>query len=157
MLFIKVSLSGPEIIYIVPYLSLTMENCIFCDIAEKRVNANIFYEDEDTISFLDLSPISKGHCLIVPKKHFENIFDIDEKALQKIILTAKRLALRLQDRLGAKGVNILHASGKAAQQSVPHFHIHLVPRYENDGLDTWPKADYEAEALEHVLAQIKDK
>ena len=134
-----------------------MENCIFCGIAEGKVKANVVHEDDDTICFLDLSPISKGHCLIAPKRHFENIFDIDETVLQKIISNAKGISQVLKDRLGANGVNILHASGKAAQQSVFHFHMHLVPRYDNDGLDTWPKADYEAEALEHVLAQIKDK
>ncbi len=82
-----------------------------------------------------------GHSLIVPNKHYENIFDIPEEELTHIIKFAQKISLHLKERLGTTGINILHASGKSAQQSVSHFHIHIFPRFDNDGLDTWPKLE----------------
>lgn len=89
------------------------------------------YEDDQVFAFLDINPISEGHTLIIPKRHFENIYDIDNESLQRVITVAKRLAVDYKDKLGAKAVNIAHSSGKEAEQSVFHFHIHLIPRYQN--------------------------
>ncbi|GIW65487.1 MAG: hypothetical protein KatS3mg094_006 [Candidatus Parcubacteria bacterium] len=80
-----------------------------------------------------------GHTLIVPKKHYESLYDIPEKDLIELIKTSKKLTLAYKRKIKATGVNLLHASGKDAQQSVFHFHLHLFPRFKNDNLDTWPK------------------
>ena len=80
-----------------------------------------------------------GHTLIVPKKHYKYLYDIPEKLLSKLIITAKKLTLAYRKKTGATGANLLHASGKDGQQSVFHFHFHLFPRFKNDKLDTWPK------------------
>ncbi len=99
--------------------------------------SHILFRDEDICAFLDIHPVSRGHVLIIPVQHYENIFDIPEEVLAKINILAKRVATRQKNNLGASGVNILHASGKEAQQSVFHLHYHVVPRYQDDGLNLW--------------------
>jgi histidine triad (HIT) family protein len=130
------------------------ENCIFCKIINGEIPANKIYEDEKVLAFLDINPISKGHTLIIPKTHFENIFDIEEEDLKEIINACKKISILLKENLNADGVNILHASGKDAQQSVFHFHLHVVPRYKEDNLDTWPKSSYKELNFEEVLKEI---
>lgn len=132
------------------------QNCIFCKIAKGEIPSKKIYEDEEVLAFLDINPISKGHSLIIPKKHFENIFDIDETYLNKIITTSKRISLSLKRGLNATGINLLHASGKDAQQSVFHFHIHLVPRYKKDKLNTWPESKYKELNFEEIIKKIKN-
>ena len=112
-------------------------SCKFCRIVKRLEPSWTVYEDELVMAFLDINPASIGHTLIIPKKHYENIYDISEKELKRVIVIAKRLAGVYREALGASGVNILHASGRDAQQDVFHFHIHLIPRYPNDGLDLW--------------------
>lgn len=131
-----------------------MSDCIFCKIVRGEIPARIVYENEKVIAFLDVNPISKGHLLIIPKKHFENIFDIEEDYLKGIITSAKELAKKLKKNLNADGINMLHASGKSAQQSVFHFHIHLVPRYNRDKLDTWPRSNYKELNFNEVKEEI---
>jgi histidine triad (HIT) family protein len=130
------------------------KDCIFCKIVRGEIPANKIYEDGKVFAFLDINPLSKGHLLIIPKKHFENIFDIEDEHLKEIISTAKKIAKLLKENLNASGMNILHASGKDAQQSVFHFHIHLIPRYKDDGLDTWPKSDYKELNFDRVKEKI---
>jgi len=131
-----------------------MENCIFCKIVKGEIPSKKIYENERVLAFLDINPISKGHFLIIPKKHFENIYEIEDTYLKEIIDIIKIIAKSLKKSLNATGVNILHASGKDAQQSVFHFHIHVVPRYKNDGLDTWPKSDYKELNLDEIKNKI---
>ncbi len=131
------------------------EDCIFCKIAKGEIPSKSIYEDKNVIAFLDINPISKGHTLVIPKNHFENIFDIPESELKEIIDTSKKISILLKNKLNADGINILHASGKEAQQSVFHFHIHIVPRYKNDKLDTWPKSDYNELNFEEIIKKIK--
>lgn len=132
------------------------KNCIFCEIIKEKKILQI-YENEHIVCFLDRNPISKGHCLVIPKKHYRNIFDIQPEVLSNVILATKKVSLLMKEKLGAKGVNILHASGKSAQQSVFHFHLHLVPRYSKDGLDTWPKdCKYEGD-IEKIFKKLKNK
>lgn len=114
-----------------------MDNCIFCKIIKKEAPAKIVFENDDILAFVPKEQISKGHTLLVPKNHFENIFDIDKTILEKLIVVSKDLSGQLAKENSATGINLLHASGKDAQQSVFHFHLHIVPRYENDGLDLW--------------------
>jgi histidine triad (HIT) family protein len=89
------------------------------------------------MAFATIEPVSKGHTLLVPKKHWEDLFSIDEEDASALGLGAARLSRKLREENGATGLNLLHASGKDAQQSLPHLHFHLVPRYPNDGLDLW--------------------
>ncbi|MGV8169197.1 MAG: HIT family protein [Candidatus Nanoarchaeia archaeon] len=131
-----------------------MDKCIFCEIIRGKIPAAIIAENEGALCFLDVNPIAKGHCLIIPKKHFSDAFDIPEKDLNEVMQLAKKVAKTMKTKLGAEGVNILHASGKAAQQSVFHFHIHLVPRYEKDGLNTWPKSKYKEKSLDAVKKSL---
>lgn len=135
-----------------------MENknndCIFCKIASGEIPCKKIYEDKKVIAFLDINPISKGHSLVIPKKHFENIFDIEEDTLKEIISIGKKISLTLKENLNADGINIIHASGKEAQQSVFHFHIHLVPRYRGDNLNTWPESNYNELNFEETLKKI---
>lgn len=112
-----------------------MENCIFCKIVRGELPAFVVYEDDFVLAFLDINPLMEGHTLIVPKKHYENIFDIDEKILGKIIFVAKNLSQRLKEVLEIEGINLVNASGVVAEQSVPHFHLHLIPRREGDKID----------------------
>ncbi len=110
-------------------------DCIFCKIIKGEIPSAKVFENEKVFVFLDISPLTEGHCLIIPKQHFENIFDIDENILEEIAKTAKELAGRIKIKLGVTGVQLVNASGKDAEQSVMHFHLHLIPRYENDGLE----------------------
>jgi len=108
------------------------------------------------MAFLDTNPASTGHTLIIPKKHYENIYDVPERELERVIVVAKKLARAYREVLSAEDANILHASGEVAQQSVFHFHIYLVPRYSNDGLNLWyePKPEVRLNFNE-LLQKIK--
>jgi histidine triad (HIT) family protein len=130
------------------------ENCIFCKIIKGEIPAKKVYEDEKVLAFLDVNPVSRGHTLIIPKKHFENIFDIEEESLKEIINASKKISIFLKEKLNADGVNLLHASGKDAQQSVFHFHLHVVPRYKGDNLDTWPKSNYKELNFDELIKEI---
>lgn len=114
-----------------------MDNCIFCKIINKEAPVKIVFENDEILALVPKGEISKGHTLVIPKTHFENIFDIDKNILEKLIAVSKDLSETLTKENNATGINLLHASGKDAQQSVFHFHLHIVPRYENDGLDLW--------------------
>ena len=111
-----------------------VEDCVFCRIVRGEVKSWTAYEDDRLQAFLDTNPVSEGHTLIIPKEHYETIYDVPASTLEHIIVVAKTLAQAYERKLGVTAVNVLHASGKAAQQSVFHFHLHLVPRRENDGL-----------------------
>ena len=114
-----------------------MYSCIFCNIIDKKIKADILFEDEACLAFTPIDPIAMGHVLIIPKTHFRDIFDIENEAFAALTIVAKKIAFDIVKKYQATGVNLLHASGKDAQQSVFHFHLHLVPRYPDDGLDLW--------------------
>jgi len=116
-----------------------MEDCIFCKIVNKQTPTKIVFEDESVLALVPKNEVSKGHTLLIPKLHFENIFDVDEKLFAHFAKVMKDLSKKLVGENNATGINILNANGKDAQQSVPHLHFHLVPRYPNDGLDMWIK------------------
>ena len=116
-----------------------MEECIFCKIVNKQIPAKIVFEDEFVLALIPKEEISRGHTLLIPKIHFENVFDVDEKIFVHFAKVLKNLSIKLVKENNATGINILNASGKDAQQSVFHLHFHLVPRYPNDRLDMWIK------------------
>lgn len=116
-----------------------MPNCIFCQIIQGKKPAQIIYEDDHTLCFLSKEMEVYGHTLIIPKQHFKNLYDIPPNILCKLTEVIQILTKEYKSKINATGMNLLHASGKAGQQSVPHFHFHLLPRFKNDGLNTWPK------------------
>ncbi len=111
--------------------------CPFCLIAADRSKAEMIYEDHDTIAFLPLQLQTYGHTIVAPKVHVGAIWDLDSELLAHVMQVA-RMAARYRTTIGATGVNLLHASGRDAQQSVPHFHVHPLPRFPKDGVDAWP-------------------
>lgn len=114
------------------------DNCIFCKIATGEIPSVTLHEDEDFRVILDVGPASKGHALILPKDHYANIYELPEEMTAKAYVLAKRMAARLTDALGCDGFNILQNNGEPAGQTVFHFHIHLIPRYQNDNVGlTW--------------------
>ncbi len=135
-------------------------DCIFCKIVKGEIPCFKIYEDTDVLSFLDIKPFSKGHCLVIPKQHFENVFDISEDALQKISVVAKRLSEKIKDVLKADGIRLSQSNGKVAGQEVMHFHLHIIPRYEGEDIPMHPaqtahlpQADFEE--LKKIVPMIK--
>ena len=109
-------------------------DCIFCKILAGELPAQIVDEDERTIAFMDIAPATRGHALVIPREHSRDLLEVPPEDLQATILAAKRLAGRARERLGADGVNLLNSCGAAAWQTVFHFHVHVIPRYEDDPL-----------------------
>ena len=117
-----------------------MRNCSFCDIINTRERSTpLVFENEIGIAFNPKKQISNGHTILIPRIHYQDIFEIDTNVLLEVTRAMKDLAKKIKEEYNSSGINILHASGIYAQQSVLHFHFHLVPRYENDGLDLWLK------------------
>lgn len=132
------------------------DNCIFCKIANGEIPSATLYEDEDFRVILDLGPATKGHALILPKNHFANLFEIPEDMDAKAFILAKKIAKKMKDVFGCDGVNIVQNNGVAAGQTVFHFHIHLIPRYEGDYAGvTWKPGTLTDEQREEILQKWK--
>jgi histidine triad (HIT) family protein len=112
-----------------------MDDCIFCKIVNGDVPCRKVFENERVLAFLSIEPVVVGHLLVIPKEHYENIFDVPEDVLCEVNGVCKRMALLVREKLGASGVNVLNASGGDAQQTVFHLHYHIIPRNAGDGLD----------------------
>ena len=110
-----------------------MMDCVFCKIRDGQIPSLKVYEDSRTLAFMDINPISPGHCLVIPKIHAATIFETEVPDLQATIAATKKVAAAVRSALQAEGVNILQANGAAAFQSVPHMHFHVIPRWMNDG------------------------
>jgi len=108
-------------------------DCVFCKIRDGRIPSAKVYEDEQTFAIMDINPLNPGHCLVITKAHAATLFDSLESDLAAAIRTARRVGQALRDALKPDGLNMLQANGAAAFQSVPHFHLHLIPRYVRDG------------------------
>lgn len=129
------------------------ENCIFCKIANGIIPSATLYEDEDFRVILDLGPGSKGHALILPKKHAANLFELPDETAAKVLVVAKKVAARLKEGLHADGINLVQNNGTAAGQTVFHFHMHLIPRYENDTVNVkWHPGELTEEDKAEILA-----
>ncbi len=127
-------------------------NCIFCKIANGEIPAATLYEDKEFRVILDLGPASKGHALILPKKHAENLFELPDETAGKAMILAKKIAGILKEGLKADGVNVVQNNGEAAGQTVMHFHLHLIPRYENDTVQvTWKPGTLTDEEKNEIL------
>ena len=119
-----------------------MEDTIFGKIIRREVPAEILFEDEDTLAFLDIAPVAPGHTLVIPKKPFRNMLDIDEESLTHVMRTVRTVAKAVKEATNASGVNVSCNNEPAAGQVVFHFHVHIIPRHENDGLTPWPHKEY---------------
>jgi histidine triad (HIT) family protein len=109
-------------------------DCIFCKIVAGELPASIVDEDERTIAFMDISPATRGHALVIPRAHTPDLLSIDPEELAAVAVAARRLAIRIKERLSADGVNVINSCGAAAWQTVFHFHLHVIPRYDGDPL-----------------------
>ena len=129
--------------------------CLFCKIINKEIPCYKVYEDDDFLAFLDISQATVGHTLVIPKKHYANIFELDDETASKLLIVVKNVANLLKNKLNLSAVNILNNSGELAGQTVHHLHIHIIPRYENDGVHLAPTAhDIDHEALKNTLSKI---
>lgn len=108
------------------------EDCIFCKLANGEIPTATLYEDEWFRVILDASPASMGHALIIPKEHFENLYELEDELASKALVLAKKLVIKFTGALGCQGYNIVQNNGAAAGQTVFHFHMHLIPRYDKD-------------------------
>ncbi len=131
-------------------------DCVFCKIINKEFDANIVYEDEHIIAFLDKFPSSLGHTLIVPKKHVSNIFELDKETGAKIFQKAIDISNAMKNVLGIENINILQNNGSLASQTVFHFHMHIIPRYENDNVTiSWKTTSPTNEQVNEFIKKIR--
>lgn len=107
-------------------------DCIFCKLANGEIPTNAIYEDEEFKVILDLAPATKGHALILPKEHADNLYELPEEIASKVFVVAKKMATVMTEKLQCDGFNLLQNNGEVAGQTVNHFHIHLIPRYKDD-------------------------
>lgn len=133
-------------------------DCIFCKIVAGEIPSSKVYEDADTIAFMDIGPVVKGHVLVIPKKHFDPITGTPDAVLQKLIVVTKRIAQAQVDGLKADGINVTQANGKIAGQIIPHIHFHVIPRFANDRHSwNWIPGKYDTvEDMNTMALKIKD-
>jgi len=133
-----------------------MDDCIFCRIVDGRIPAAKVYEDDLVISFLDIMPANKGHCLVVPKKHYGGLLDILDDDLEHLIKATKKIAKALSLSIGNGSYNIVMNNGKIAGQLVEHAHIHIIPRFKGDRLRIkWSQKKYLGNELKEFQEKIK--
>jgi histidine triad (HIT) family protein len=132
-------------------------DCLFCKIVAGEVPATRVHEDERTVAFMDINPASRGHLLVVPRAHARDLHEIAAEDLAACAEAAQRLSRRITERLGADGVNLLNSCGRAAWQTVFHFHLHVIPRYEGDPLRLpWTPAPGDREEIAAAAATLTD-
>ena len=134
------------------------DNCIFCKLANGEIPTMSLYEDGDFNVIFDAGPATAGHCLILPKEHYKNIFEIDEEVQAKAYKLAKKLAPHLVEVFGADGLNVLQNNNEAAGQTVFHYHIHLIPRYAGEkAMIAWVPGEQDREKLGTALKALRAK
>ena len=130
-------------------------SCVFCRIVAGEIPSYKVYEDEKTLVFMDIAKDVDGHMVAIPKAHVKSILDCDAESLRALMETVKKVSVHLVEHCGYEGVNLLNASEESAGQSVPHLHIHIIPRKSRDGLDTWPKFEGAKRSIEDTFQKIK--
>ena len=134
------------------------EDCIFCKLANGVFPNNSIYEDEDFNVILDLAPATRGHALILPKQHADNLYELPDETAAKAFVLAKKLAKNMKDKLDCDGLNVVQNNGEAAGQTVLHFHLHLIPRYTSDAQKiAWNPLEVSAEELVAVKDMLTEK
>ncbi len=133
-------------------------DCIFCKIVKGEIPATKVFEDDKTLAFMDIAPLIKGHTLVIPKNHAETVMEVDPDDFKAVGITIKKVIKGLKDGLGAEGVIVLQLNGKAANQVVPHYHVHLIPRWSGDGLRllNWKTNEFSQEEMSKIAQSIKD-
>jgi histidine triad (HIT) family protein len=135
-----------------------MSNCVFCRIVAKQIPAGVVYEDERTIAFMDAGQVNPGHVLVAAKAHVENLYELDDAQAGALLCTAARVARAIRAAFQPQGLSVYQANGKAAWQTVFHYHMHLVPRHEGDGMMlSWPAKNPPRETLAEHAALIRSK
>ena len=131
------------------------DQCIFCKIAAGEIPSKTIYEDEEFRVILDLGPATKGHALILPKDHYKDLFELPEEKAEKVIRLAKKMAATMKEKLHADGFNLIQNNSECAGQTVFHFHMHLIPRYEDDKQRIgWIPGKPSQEELEEIRKEI---
>ena len=131
-------------------------SCIFCRIAQKQVPASLIYEDEKVLAFLDIRPLNEGHTLVIPKAHYETIFEIPQELIAYLHAITKRVALAVKKATKADGISIIQQNGKAAGQEIFHLHVHVIPRYEGQKLPSFSEiSEADREKLRQTAAKIQ--
>lgn len=132
------------------------DDCIFCKLANGVFPTNSIYEDENFNVILDASPANYGHALILPKEHYQDIFEIDEEILGKAMVLAKKIAVKQTEALSCDGVNVIQNNKEAAGQSVLHYHLHVIPRFAGDGQKMlWAPKNVEADIQKEICEKLK--
>ena len=135
-----------------------MTDCVFCRVVAKQIPATVVYEDELTLAFMDIGQVNPGHVLVALKPHAENIYALDDARASALLRTAARIARAIRDAFHPEGLSVYQANGKAAGQTVFHYHMHLVPRHPDDGMAlSWPVKNPPREELEEYAAKIRGK
>lgn len=109
-------------------------NCIFCKILAGELPGEVVQEDEHTVAFMDINPWTRGHAVVIPRRHAKNLYEIEDDDLERTVVSAKRLAIRMKERLGCDGINLLNSCEAPAWQTIFHLHVHVIPRYADDPL-----------------------
>lgn len=131
------------------------ENCIFCKIANGEIPSKTIYEDEEFRVILDLGPAAKGHALILPKNHYADLYELPEETASQVMLLAKKMATQMTEKLHCDGFNLVQNNGETAGQTVFHFHMHLIPRYKDDGQTIgWKPGEPSSEEREEIKNEI---
>ena len=132
------------------------DDCIFCAIASGDGPAEVVQEDEHTVAFMDISPWTRGHALVIPRRHAKNLYEIAEEDVAHTMSSAKRLAIKMRDQLGCDGINLINSTEPAAWQTVFHFHVHVIPRYDDDPLQLPGKPlDVSEDELKTVADELR--
>lgn len=132
------------------------ENCIFCKIAAGDIPSATIYEDDDFRVILDIEPASKGHALILPKGHYANLYELPDELAAKALVVAKKVISKMTDIVGCDGYNVLQNNGETAGQTVFHFHMHLIPRYEKDDVTiSWKQGTITEELKEEIVSKMR--
>jgi len=135
---------------------MTKDDCIYCKLANGVFPTNSIYEDENFNVILDVSPANRGHALILPKQHFDNIFEIDDETASKIMPLAKKIATAVKKVTGCDGVNVQQNNGTAAGQSVFHLHVHIIPRFDDDKFKlVWDPKSFSDEELAATAEELR--
>lgn len=130
-------------------------NCVFCRIVNGSIPSLRVYEDDFTLAVMDVARDVDGHMLVIPKAHCQSLLDCDEQLLAYVMAAVKKVSDHLVNNCGYQGVNLLNASGESAGQSVSHFHIHIIPRKTEDGINAWPVFPGAKHAIESVYERVK--
>lgn len=137
---------------------MNKDNCIFCKIVKGEIPSCTIYEDDEFKSFLDVSPANRGHALIIPKNHYDNIFEIEKETAGKLFALATDIARAIKEETGCEGLNVVQNNGEVAGQTVNHFHLHLIPRFKGDNVSVkWAQQEPDMDDLAQLATSIKNR